>query len=111
VSTTVASAENSTTARLLWLIEIFFTLPTSTPAIRTKSPSARPLTSVNWALYVRSAWNRSWAKIAVNETALTMQTTTKAAKPMIARRRLFVTAEFLDDYLVDWVGCSRCRWR
>ena len=50
VRTTASSAENSTRTVASRLIVMSLTLPTSTPAIRTKSPSFRPVTLVNSAL-------------------------------------------------------------
>src|SRR5882757_502832 len=51
VSTTESSAVNSTSAVVSGWMEILSTLPTSTPAIRTKSPVSNPVTFVNAALY------------------------------------------------------------
>ena len=50
VSTTDSSAVNSTSAVVSAWMEIFLTLPTSTPAMRTKSPFSSPVTLVNSAL-------------------------------------------------------------
>ena len=49
VSTTVSSAVKSTVRVPSSLTPIFWTLPTSTPAMRTKSPLSRPVTLAKWA--------------------------------------------------------------
>ena len=51
VSTTDSSAVNSTSAVVSSWMEMLLTLPTSTPAMRTKSPFSSPVTFVNSALY------------------------------------------------------------
>ena len=50
VSTTESSAENSTSTVESGWIEMSLTLPTSTPAMRTKFPPFSPDTLANWAL-------------------------------------------------------------
>ena len=67
VRTTESSAVNSTSAVVSSCMEIFLTLPTSTPAIRTKSPFSSPVTFVNSARYVLAfSPNRSCPNTAYN---------------------------------------------
>ena len=57
---------------------MFPTLPTSTPAIRTKSPSLRPVTLVKSALYVLPPPNRNCANTAINAKVPKAPTAKKA---------------------------------
>ncbi|BBU21001.1 hypothetical protein MYXE_07900 [Mycobacterium xenopi] len=50
VSTTELATLNSTNTVASGWMEMFLTLPTSTPAIRTKFPPSSPDTLANWAL-------------------------------------------------------------
>ena len=59
MSTTEDSVPNSTRAVPSSRILMFFTLPTSTPAMRTKLPLSKPDTVRNSAVYVVSSSKRS----------------------------------------------------
>src|SRR5882757_5478110 len=79
VNTTESSAVKSTDTVVSGWIAMCFTLPTSTPAIRTNWPSSSPLTLVNSARYVCSSWKRSWAKTANSANIPIRHTTVKMA--------------------------------
>src|SRR4051812_2859293 len=58
---------------------MFLTLPTSTPAIRTKLPFSRPVTLVNSARYSVDESNRSWPNTATIAAIATRQTPANTA--------------------------------
>ncbi|OCB63515.1 hypothetical protein A5677_10310 [Mycobacterium malmoense] len=99
VSTTVSSALKSTTAVPSSWIEILRTLPTSTPAMRTKLPASRPETLPNRALYDSSLPNRSCAKMASIAARPRVHTTMKAARRQMVPGRFSFTVV---GSLVGW---------